>query len=222
MEMNKPTADLGINWPVVALGGLLLAVAVVAADTAIMRIIAAVLILAATIYMSRTREEPIVENPLLDQLRDQRQGLDRRKYGKLRQTTDRLLDYVRRMNRIAIDGREGKLSPRHAHAEMDRLAALMRDQIDEIRKSAGIPTPMEDADKASKVVQPKIVFPKGQQPAPGAKKKAAAAPAAAEPPAPRDDTDRMLDELEAQAEADASKGGDLDAPLRPTTPPDEG
>jgi len=98
----------------------------------------------------------------------------------------------------------------------------MRDQIDEIRKSAGIPTPMEDADKASKVVQPKIVFPKGQQPAPGAKKKAAAAPAAAEPPAPRDDTDRMLDELEAQAEADASKGGDLDAPLRPTTPPDEG
>ncbi len=201
MAEGKPTQDMGINWAVVAIGALALAIAVGMADSTLVRVVAAVVIFVATVYMSRVREETIVENPLLDQLRDQQQGLDRRKYGRLRSSTDRLLDHVRRMNRIAIDGREGRMAPRHAQAEMDRLAALMKDAIDDIRKSAGVPTPIETpGERAGKVVQPKIVFPKGQQGTAGA-----SGTPLPEPPAPMDETDRLLDDLEAQAEAEAAR-----------------
>ncbi|UCF20078.1 MAG: hypothetical protein JSU87_01315 [Gemmatimonadota bacterium] len=207
MAEGKPTQDTGINWAVVAIGTLALAIAVGMADSALIRVVAAVVIFVATIYMSRTREEAIVENPLLDQLRSQQQGLDRRKYGRLRSSTDRLLDHVRRMNRIAIDGREGRMAPRHAQAELDRLAGLMKDAIDDVRKSAGVPTPTEvPGERAGKVVQPKIVFPKGRPPSSGAEGAARqTAPPPAEKPAPRDETDRVLDALEAEAEAEAAR-----------------
>jgi hypothetical protein len=210
MAEGKPSQDLNINWAVVGVGALALAVAVSLADQPALRVIAAVVILIAVIYMARVREEQIVENPLLEQLRNQTDGLDRRKYGRLRSSTDRLLDHVRRMNRIAIDGREGRMSPRHAQAEMDRLAALMRDAIDDIRKTAGVPTPQDTAgERAGKAVQPKIVFPKGREPSGPAAAAATAAGASGAPPPqpepPLDETDRMLDDLEAQAEAEASR-----------------
>ncbi len=190
MGEGTTSQDAGINWVIVVIGALILAAAVAAFEGVMVRVLAAVFILAATVYMARPREEQLVDNPLLEQLRDQKPGLDRRKYGRLRQHTERLLDHVRQMNRIAVDGRAGKVAPRHAHAEMDRLAALMRDIVEEIRKAAGVPTPVQEPGEQRKS-QPQIVLPKGQRDqgsgsaAPGAE-----TDAGGEPPGGRD---RMLD-----------------------------
>jgi hypothetical protein len=194
--------DSSTNWFVVALGALIVAVAVLAVDQPLVRAVAVLVGFGLTIFFARAREEPRVENPLLDQLRSTQKGLDRRKYGRLRSTTDRLLENVRQMNRIAIDGREGRLSPRHAHAELERLAAVMRDIIDDCRKSAGVPTPVEEPDNGPAKVVPKVVLPKAQREA----EEAAPREAAAEGQAlEADETDNMLDELEARAEAEAAQ-----------------
>jgi hypothetical protein len=187
---------------------LLLVLAVAAIPDIILRAIVAAIIMGGTFYLAQSREELKVENPLLEQLRTQtHEGLDRRKYGRLRSRTDRLLEQVRQMNRIAIAGREGKLSPRHAHAELDRIAALMRDTVDQIRKSAGVPTPIEKpaSTRTGKVVQPQIVLPRASLETLEDEDAAASAPgeaAAAEYEV--DEADRMLDELEAQAEAETT------------------
>ena len=60
MAEGKPSQDLSINWAVVAVGALALAMAVGLADRAIERVVAAVVILVAVIYMARAREEQIV------------------------------------------------------------------------------------------------------------------------------------------------------------------
>ncbi len=203
--------DSGTNWMVVGAGALFLALAVLAFNQPVLRAAVAVVVFIAAFLMARPREESPIENPLLEQLRTQKDGLDRRKYGRLRSTTERLLDNVRQMNKIAIDGREGRLSPRHAHAELDRLAAVMRDVIDEVRKAAGVPTPAEDTGtRSGKVAQPSVVLPKAareteEEPA------ATAAAKEAEPEdedVEEDETDKMLDELEAQAEAEAAEASD--------------
>lgn len=161
MAERGPSQDSGTNWPVVAVGGLILALAVAAIDDSLVRVIVAVAVLSLTLYLSQPKPEVEVENPLLEELRAHKHGLDRRKYGRLRTYTERLLDHVRHMNRIAIEGREGKIAPRHAHAELDRIAAMMRDTIDDIRKSAGVPTPTETpTERSAKPPQPKIVLPK--------------------------------------------------------------
>jgi hypothetical protein len=194
--------ETGTNWVVVGAGALFLALAVLAFEHPILRAIVAIVVFIGTFFMARSREETLIENPLLDQLRTQKQGLDRRKYGRLRSTTERLLENVRQMNRIAIDGREGRLSPRHASAELDRLSALMRDVIDDIRKAAGVPTPTEEhSARPGKVVQPHVVLPKAQRDEQEEEKVAVATDAAEDTePEESDETDRMLDELEAQAE----------------------
>ena len=160
----------------------------------------AAFILGLTFYMAHQKQETEVENPLLDELRAKKTGLDRRKYGRLRSSTDRLLDNVRTMNRIAIDGREGKLSPRHAHAELDRLAAKMGDLIDDIRKSAGIPTPPEEPSQVGRVVQPQVVLPKAK----GTNPEPEAAVETAEPAAEPESTDEEMERLITRAEEEAS------------------
>lgn len=208
MAASRPSPDTSPNWAVVGLGILLLVLAVTAIPDIILRAIVAAIIMGGTFYLAQSREELQVENPLLDQLRTQRhEGLDRRKYGRLRSRTDRLLEQVRHMNRIAIEGREGKLSPRHAHAELDRIAALMRDTIDEIRKSAGVPTPIEGpaSTRAGKVLQPQIVLPRASRDS--VEEEESPASAVGEMAAVEhevDEADQMLDELEAQAEAETA------------------
>ncbi len=206
MAASKPRPDTSPNWAVVGLGMLLLVLCVAAIPDIILRAIVAAIIMGGTFYLAQSREEPQVENPLLEQLRTQtHEGLDRRKYGRLRSRTDRLLEQVRQMNRIAIEGREGKLSPRHAHAELDRIAALMRDTVDEIRKSAGVPTPIEKpaSTRTGKVVQPQVVLPRASREALEDDEAPARAPGEAEGVEyGADEADRMLDELEAQAEAE--------------------
>ena len=135
--------DSGINWAFVGAGVILMAlfVASIPDDKVFARVIVAVAILGLTVFLSRPRQETVVENPLFEQLHSQQHGLDRRKYGRLRSTTEDLLDFIRQMNRVAVEGREGKLSPRHTQAELDRLAAKLRDIVEEIRKTAGVPTP---------------------------------------------------------------------------------
>jgi hypothetical protein len=200
--------DSGTNWMVVGAGALFLALAVLAFNQPVLRAAVAVVVFIAAFLMARPREETPVENPLLEQLRTHKDGLDRRKYGRLRSTTERLLDNVRQMNKIAIDGREGRLSPRHAHAELDRLAAVMRDVIDEIRKAAGVPTPAEEpGTRSGKVAQPSVVLPKAARES-EAEPEASAAAEEAEPEEEDiegDETDKMLDELEAQAKAEAAQ-----------------
>lgn len=204
--------DSGTNWIVVGAGALFLALAVLAFDNPALRALVAVVVFIAAFLMARPRDDSPVENPLLEQLRTHKEGLDRRKYGRLRSTTERLLDNVRQMNKIAIDGREGRLSPRHAHAELDRLAAVMRDVIDEIRKAAGVPTPAEEpAARSGRVAQPSVVLPKAAREADAAEGAAATATATEVEPDEEDEddeTDKMLDELEAQAEADAALTSD--------------
>ncbi|UCC81732.1 MAG: hypothetical protein JSW46_12050 [Gemmatimonadota bacterium] len=200
--------ESGTNWPVVGAGALFLALAVLAFNEPVLRAVVAVVVFIAAFLMARSREESPVENPLLEQLRTHKDGLDRRKYGRLRSTTERLLDNVRQMNKIAIDGREGRLSPRHAHAELDRLAAVMRDVIDEIRKAAGVPTPAEEpGSRSAKATPPSVVLPKAAREA-EAESPATAAAKEAEPEdedVEEDETDKMLDELEAQAKAEAAQ-----------------
>lgn len=205
--------DSGTNWIVVGAGALFLALAVLAFNDPLLRAVAAVVVFIAAFLMARPREEDTVENPLLEQLRTHKDGLDRRKYGRLRSTTERLLDNVRQMNKIAIDGREGRLSPRHAHAELDRLAAVMRDVIDEIRKAAGVPTPAEEpGPKSGRAAGPSVVLPKAAREAEEEEDAAATAKAKEVEPddedEDEDETDKMLDALEAQAEADAAQASD--------------
>ncbi len=202
--------DTGTNWLVVGAGALFLALAVLAFNQPAVRAVVAVVVFIAAFLMARPRDETPVENPLLEQLRTHKDGLDRRKYGRLRSTTERLLDNVRQMNKIAIDGREGRLSPRHAHAELDRLAAIMRDVIDEIRKAAGVPTPAEEPKtRSGKVVQPSVVLPKATRETPATEDAAATATAteveAGDEADENDETDKMLAELEAKAEAEAAR-----------------
>jgi hypothetical protein len=205
--------DSGTNWLVVGAGALFLALAVLAFDQPALRAAVAVVVFIGAFIMARPREESPVENPLLEQLRTHKDGLDRRKYGRLRSTTERLLDNVRQMNKIAIDGREGRLSPRHAHAELDRLAAIMRDVIDEIRKAAGVPTPAEEpGTRSGKVAQPSVVLPKAARETEAKEASTATATATQADPDDEgeedDETDKMLDELEAQAEAEAAQPSD--------------
>jgi hypothetical protein len=206
--------ESGTNWIVVGAGALFLALAVLAFNDPLLRAVAAVVVFIAAFVMARPRDDSTIENPLLEQLRTHKDGLDRRKYGRLRSTTERLLDNVRQMNKIAIDGREGRLSPRHAHAELDRLAAVMRDVIDEIRKAAGVPTPAEEpGPRSGKVAQPSVVLPKATRETEEAEEAEEAEGVTATEVEPDeededDDTDKMLDELEAQAEADAALTSD--------------
>lgn len=210
MADRNLSPDGGINWGVVGFGIILLMLATSAIPDTLLRVLAAAGIMVLTFLWSRSRPEAEIENPVLDKLHDSHFGLDRRKYGRLRSSTDRILEHVREMNRIAVQGREGKLAPRHAQAELDRLAAAMRDLVEDVRRSAGVPTPMEQP--SSRSDKPQVVIPKAQagpgEPesrAPSREPRPRPAPAAPKPPPLEADrkTDAMLDELEARAEAEA-------------------
>jgi hypothetical protein len=211
MAEQKPQ-DAGTNWVVVISGLILLALAVVVIgdDKIFLRVIAAAAIMFVTFYWSRSRQEPVVENPLFDQLHSQQHGLDRRKYGRLRSSTDHLLDFIREMNRIAIEGREGKLSPRHAQAEIDRIAAKLRDSVDEIRKAAGVPRP----------AHPQVVLPKART-HPDADSVSPDSPGTPDSDPPRefyDEANRTLDELAAKKEAESQSAKEQGEPKPPTPP----
>lgn len=209
MAERSSSQESGVNWGVVGFGIILLMLATSAIPDTLLRVLAAAGIMALTFYWSRSRPEAEVENPVLDKLHDTQFGLDRRKYGRLRSSTDRMLEHVREMNRIAVQGREGKLAPRHTQAELDRLAAAMRDLVEDVRRSAGVPTPMEEP--AAKSAQPQVVIPKAptgpaepSRPARPGPPQRPARPAPGPPEGDGDgDTDAMLDELEARAEAEA-------------------
>jgi hypothetical protein len=143
-ESRTTVTTSEINWSGVILGALLLAVLVIAINNPIFRALAALVALGITLYASLMREEREIENPLLHQVRQTRPGLDRRKYGRLRSNVDDLLERVREMNRIAVDARSGKVSQRHAQAELERQAKKIHDLVADIRKSAGVPTPVEE------------------------------------------------------------------------------
>ena len=80
--------DSGTNWFVVIAGALFLALAVVAFDNPLLRAAAAVVVFIGAFIMARPRDESALETPLLEQLRTHKDGLDRRKYGRLRSTTE--------------------------------------------------------------------------------------------------------------------------------------
>ena len=141
---RRTVRESTVNWGGVIVGGVLLALIVVAVQSPLLRVVAAITAFVMTIYISQRREERQVESPLLSQIQQPRPGLDRRKYGRLRKSTQLLLAQVREMNRIAVDARSGKISQRHAHAELDRVADKMRNLVDVVRKAAGIPTPVAD------------------------------------------------------------------------------
>jgi hypothetical protein len=205
MAEPQSSQEQGTNWAVVGLGVIVLMLVNLALPDLFLRALASAIILLATVFWSQTKPEAELENPILDQLHDtQRHGLDRRKYGHLRSSTDNLLDHVRQMNRIAVEGREGKLAPRHAQAELDRLASKMRDVVDDIRKTAGVPTPMDSASARPAPAKPDIVIPKqaaDAQETPVAPEPQPGAPARE----PRRDPDETLDDLETRAKAEARK-----------------
>ena len=204
MAEQQPSQEPGTNWAVVGLGVIVLMLVNLALPDLFLRAMGSAIIMLATVFWSQSRPEPDVENPLLDQLHEVKQhGLDRRKYGHLRSSTNNLLDHVRQMNRIAVEGREGKLAPRHAQAELDRLASKMRDLVDHIRKTAGVPTP-DVASSREAPAKSEIVIPKaapGQPEAPAAAEPQPTAPA----PEPTRDPDETLNDLEAQAKAEARR-----------------
>ncbi len=206
MAEREPTQEPGTNWAVVGLGVIVMMLVNLALADLFLRAMASAIIMLAAVFWSQSRPEPDVENPLLDQLHDVKQhGLDRRKYGHLRSSTNNLLDHVRQMNRIAVEGREGKLAPRHAQAELDRLASKMRDVVDDIRKTAGVPTP-DVASSREAPAKPDVVIPKAapEQPEPAAAAEPQPAAPAPAPEPPRE-SDETLDDLEARAKAEAHR-----------------
>ena len=152
-----------VNWgPVLFMAtALLLVVGLV--DDPIWRVgLALVLFLLAFRFALPSASEPVeVENPILEQMREPSvAGLDRRKYGRLRAYTERLLEHVRSMNRLAIDARQGKLTQRHANAELDRLMEMMRGVLGDVRKAAGVPTPAVNPGALDKSrPQPQVIMP---------------------------------------------------------------
>jgi hypothetical protein len=221
MAEQKPQ-ETGINWAVVLFGIILLAmsVAVIGDDKIFLRVFAAVAIIVVTFYWSRPRQETVLENPLFEQLHSQQHGLDRRKYGRLRSSTDDLLDFIREMNRIAVEGREGKLSPRHAQAEIDRLAAKLRDSVDEIRKAAGVPTPLDEGTGKARPAHPQVVLPKAR-PHVDTGSPSAAPGESGEGLPPREfyeEAKRAPDDPAAKKEAD-SQGARAKGQPQPPTPP---
>jgi hypothetical protein len=199
MAAERTPQDTSVNWSVVGVGIIVLMLVAIAIPDAFLRALVSAIIMFAAVLIAQSRGEPEVENPVLEELhRKQEPGLDRRKYGHLRTSTNNLLDHVRQMNKIAIDGREGKLAPRHAQAELDRIATKMRDLVDDIRKTAGVPTPMDEGAAKAKPAQPQIVIPKAM---PGPPQGSHAPPPARKPEAaqPTRDADETLDELETSA-----------------------
>ena len=196
---ERQSGQQGMNWPVVLFGGLVLVLLVAIIPDQFFRALAALFIFVATYFMAQSRDTAEVENPLLEQARTARPGLDRRKYGHLRAATERLLDEVRNMNRIAVEGREAKLSQHHAHAELDRLAGTMRDLVDEIRKSAGIPTPTQEKPESEQPVRPHVVIPKAKSD----DAETTEAPFRVGSTGAPDATDVELDQLVAKAETEA-------------------
>ncbi len=140
MTSNGPLQRGDVNWAGIALGAVLLALLVAVIGSVLLRVVAAVGVLALTFYLTQVREANNIAD--LSMLSESDVGLDRRKYGRLRDTTNQLLNNVRRMNQIGVDARAGKITQRHANVELDRLAAMLLDLIQEIRKAAGVPTPV--------------------------------------------------------------------------------
>lgn len=160
MADPKSAEGAGVNWPIIAFGVMALMIVVVIVPDAALRMILAAMIMILIVYVAQSRPEPEIESPVFEQLHSRHgEGLDRRKYGRLRSHTDRLLDHIRQMNRIAVEGREGKIASRHAQAEMDRLTEMLKELIDDIRKNAGVPTPQGEPG-GKKPSQPQIVMPK--------------------------------------------------------------
>ncbi len=140
MTSNGPLQRGDVNWAGIALGAVLLALLVAVIGSVLLRVVAAVGVLALTFYLTQVREANNIAD--LSMLSESDVGLDRRKYGRLRDTTNQLLTNVRTMNQIGVDARAGKITQRHANVELDRLAAMLLDLIQEIRKAAGVPTPV--------------------------------------------------------------------------------
>ncbi len=130
-----------IDWGPVILAAALLVLAVALIPNVILRTGIALVVFLWAFRLSRPRTpDPALETPLLAKLQQGSQGLDRRRYGRLRAYTDSMLDEVREINRLAIDAREGKMTQRHANAQLDRKVTDMRGVLDQIRRSAGVPT----------------------------------------------------------------------------------
>ncbi len=132
-----------INWGAVVLAALVMVLAVALVPNTILRTGVALAAFLWGIRLSQARPyDTEIENPLLEAARGRSEGLDRRRYGRLRASTEHFLDQVRAMNRLAIDAREGKLTQRHASVQLDRMTESMRDLVVDIRKNAGVPTPV--------------------------------------------------------------------------------
>jgi len=77
----------------------------------------------------------------------------------------------------------------------------MRDMVDDIRKTAGVPTPEGAASSREPPAKPDIVIPKSGSELP----EAPGAPEPAPAPEPPRDPDETLDDLEARARAEARR-----------------
>ena len=160
-----PPPQPQVNWAGVLLAAAVMVMAVALIGNVFVRVVVSLIAFLGAFQLVRpTAAEPDVEQPLVYKTRGAGEGLDRRKYGKLRAYTQRLLEHVRSMNRLAVDARQGKMTHRHAHAELDRLAEMMRGVVAEVRKAAGVPTPSTSRDSLrEKRPQPQVAMPKDRQ-----------------------------------------------------------
>lgn len=77
----------------------------------------------------------------------------KRRFLRLRERVDRLLDEVRRLNRLAVDAERGFRSRDAAGKQMQAIEARMGELLDEIRESAGIEAPLGEVESASATEQ---------------------------------------------------------------------
>ena len=70
---------------------------------------------------------------------------EKRRFGKLRRATDRILDKIKQLNRVAIGLEKGLTDPTGGKQELDKLQAELLDIVRSLRVHAGVE---DEADEA--------------------------------------------------------------------------
>lgn len=77
----------------------------------------------------------------------------KRRFLRLRERVDRLLDDIRMVNRLAIDAERGFRSREATVTQMRAVEARMNELLVEIRASAGVETPLDETGSAAPTPQ---------------------------------------------------------------------
>ncbi len=88
------------------------------------------------------------KTPVSEVISNLPEQLKRRRYPRMRKQVQLLLEEVRRLNWMAVDGHRGFRNRDEALTEMDAIEDRMRDIVGEIRREAGVASDEPDQEPA--------------------------------------------------------------------------